>query len=375
MSAAGLPVALDLTPLLTTRTGIARSVDEMVKALDALDDGPRIVPYALGARSRSLAGAPPGTRFVPVPTRALMQAWSHSDVPKLDRWVGDVRVVHATNFLVAPSRRPTLVTVHDCSFALFPETVNAVVARFGTILRRAVRRGVVVHVTTEHVAGEVEELYGPGLRSRGQLEVVPFAVPELGPPATMPAALRAQVGSGPYVVAIGTLEKRKNLAALVRAFGAVAAGLPDVRLVLAGPDGSARAEVDAAVAALPAAVRDRVVLVGRVDDDGRRALLEEATLLAYPSLYEGFGFPVLEAMTLGVPVLAADIGALAEVAGDAAALVDPRDADALAGGLEALLTDAGRREALVERGRERVTRFSWERTARGLASAYARLAG
>lgn len=375
MSAAGLSVALDLTPLLTTRTGIARSVDEMSKALSALDGGPRLVPYALGARSRSLAGAPPGTRFVPVPTRALMQAWSYVDAPKLDRWVGEVSVVHATNFLVAPSRRPTLVTVHDCSFALFPETVNAVVARFGPILRRAVRRGVVVHVTTEHVAGEVEELFGPGLRAGGQLEVVPFAVPELGPPATMPSDLRTRVGSAPYVVAIGTLEKRKNLAALVTAFGAVAQRLPDVRLVLAGPDGSARADVDAAVAALPAAVRDRVVLVGPVDDAGRRALLEEAVLLAYPSLYEGFGFPMLEAMTLGVPVLAADIGALAEVAGDAAALVDARDPDALAGALETLLTDQERRDALVVRGAARAQGFSWERTAKGLAATYARLAG
>jgi glycosyltransferase involved in cell wall biosynthesis len=375
VSTTGLPVAVDLTPLLTTRTGIARSVDELVKGLTALPDGPRIVPYALGARSRQLSGAPADTRFVTIPTQALLRAWSYTDLPKIDRWVGDVRVVHATNFLVPPSRRPTLVTVHDCSFALFPETVNAVVARFGTILRRAVRRGVVVHVTTEHVAGEVEQLYGPGLRERGQLEVVPFAVPELGPPATMPAALRGRVGEAPYVLALGTLEKRKNLAALVTAFGAGAAAQPDVRLVLAGPDGSARADVDAAVAALAPAVRGRVVLVGPVDDHGRRALMEEATLLAYPSLYEGFGFPVLEAMTLGVPVLASDIGALAEVAGDAAALVDPRDPDALAGALQALLTDTGRRRALVERGRERVRRYSWERTARGLAAAYARLAG
>lgn len=365
-------VALDATPLLGVQTGIGRSVAEMVAALQARDSV-RLLPYVLGTRSP--AGRPvmpPGARHVRIPTRALLAAWTRTDHPRLDRWVRGADVVHATNFLVAPTRLPTLVTVHDCSFALFPETVDAVVAQFGVILRRAVRRGVTVHVTTEQVAGEVEDLYGPGLRDSGRLAVVPFAVPDLGPSGSMPSRIAALAGQ-PFVLALSRIEPRKNHAALVRAFGAVADRHPDVRLVVAGPDGAARPALDDAVAALPAAVRGRVVLPGALDDSERRALLEHAVLLAYPSLYEGFGFPVLEAMTVGTPVLASRNGAIAEVAAGAAELVDVRNDGVLADALDHLLGDATRRSQLAALGRVRAAEFSWDRTARGLTELYARL--
>jgi glycosyltransferase involved in cell wall biosynthesis len=369
-------IAFDVTPLIGHRTGVGRSVAELVVALGGLDDGPELVPYVLGFRSgRHRAELPVGTRIVKLSTRALLRSWSHTDFPAIDHWIDGAQVVHATNFIVPPSRRPAVVTVHDCSFDLFPETVDAVVGRFGPVLRRAIARGAVVHVTTEHVAGEVEDTFGPGLREAGRIAVVPFGVPALGPPTPMPAALATLVAGGPYVLAIGTLERRKNMAALVRAFGSVATHHPDVRLIVAGRDGNARPAVDAAITALPPAVRQRVVLTGPVGDGGRRSLLEGARLLAYPSLYEGFGFPMLEAMTLGVPVLAARAGALPEVAGDAAELADPRDPDELAAALDRLLGDDGRREDLVARGHERVRSFSWDLAARGLSELYDRLAG
>jgi glycosyltransferase involved in cell wall biosynthesis len=370
------PVAIDVTPLIGHRTGVGRSVEELLGALHGLERGPEVVPYALGLRSgRHRALLPAGTRLVRLPTRALLVSWSYTRLPSIDRWVDGARVVHATNFIVPPSRRPSLVTVHDCSFVLFPETVDAVVARFAAVLRRAIGRGVTVHVTTEFVAGEVEDIFGPGLRAAGRIAIVPFGVPALGPPVPMPAALGALANVGPYVLALGTLEHRKNLAALVAAFGAVAARQADIRLIVAGRDGNARPLVDAAIAALPPAVRTRVVLAGAVGDGGRRGLLERARLLAYPSLYEGFGFPMLEAMALGVPVLAARAGALPEVAGDAAELADPRDTDALAAALDRLLGDPGRRDELVARGRARVRAFSWDAAARGLSAVYDRLAG
>jgi glycosyltransferase involved in cell wall biosynthesis len=201
--------------------------------------------------------------------------------------------------------------------------------------------------------------------------VVPFGIPALGPSEPPPAAADT---ARPYVLALGTLEPRKNLPMLVRAFGAVASDHPDVRLVLAGRDGPARPAVDAALSTLPTDVRARVVFTGPVDDGERRGLLERARLLAYPSLYEGFGFPMLEAMTLGVPVLSARAGAHPEVAGDAAELADPTDLDALAVGLDRLLTDEARRRELVERGHARVRAFSWDDAARGLSALYRRLA-
>ena len=358
-------VAIDVTPLIGHRTGVGRSVEELMVALGRLDGGPELVPYALGLRSgRHRADLPVDTRFVKLSTRALLRSWSHTDVPAIDRWVDGSQVVHATNFIAPPSRRPVVVTVHDCSFELFPDTIDAVVRRFGAVLRRAIVRGVTVHVTTEYVAGEVEDTFGPGLRAAGRIAVVPFGVPGLGPPTPLPAPLAELAGAAPYVLALGTLERRKNVAALVRAFGSVAAHLPEARLIVAGRDGNARPAIDAAIAALPRDVRARVVLAGPVGDGGRRGLLERAQLVAYPSLYEGFGFPMLEAMTLGVPVLAARAGALPEVAGDAAELADPRDPDQLAAALDRLLRDDGRRRELVALGRERVKSFSWDGAAR-----------
>ena len=118
-----------------------------------------------------------------------------------------------------------------------------------------------------------------------------------------------------------------------------------------------------------------MIVAGGVDDAGRRALLERAAMLAYPSIYEGFGFPVLEAMTVGVPVVAARAGSIPEVAADAALLVDPTDEHALAGGMDRVLNDAGTRAELVARGHDRVGAFSWDDTARALASCYRALVG
>jgi len=157
-------------------------------------------------------------------------------------------------------------------------------------------------------------------------------------------------------------------------FGELAARHPDLRLVIAGHDGPARAEVEAAIARLPAGARERVVLAGGVSDAGRRALLEQAAVLAYPSIYEGFGFPVLEAMTAGVPVVAARAGSIPEVAGDAALLVEPTNESALADELERAITDEATRSELIARGRDRVHAFSWDHTARALASCYRRIA-
>jgi glycosyltransferase involved in cell wall biosynthesis len=242
------------------------------------------------------------------------------------------------------------------------------------IVRRAIARGATVHTGSEFVAAEIDELFGPGLRSHGRLVVIPLGVPPLGTEARMPSAVTAAVDGAPYVLAIATLEPRKNLPHLVSAFGALAVKHPELRLVIAGRDGPARPAVDDAIARLPSGAAGRVVLAGHVDDAGRRALLDGAAVLAYPSIYEGFGFPLLEAMSAGVPVVAARAGSIPEVAGDAALLVEPTDDAGLAASIERVLTDDTIRTELVARGRDRLAAFSWTETARGLASCYRTLA-
>jgi glycosyltransferase involved in cell wall biosynthesis len=177
---------------------------------------------------------------------------------------------------------------------------------------------------------------------------------------------RFEIGDRPYALFVGGLEPRKNLEALVRAFGAVAAE-DDLVLVIAGgqvrwfPQAVDRLEV--AIAGLGPAPRRRVVRTGYVSDEERAALLTGATALAYPSLYEGFGFPVLEAFAAGLPVLTSSVSSLPEVAGDAALLVDPNDETAIATGLRVLFDDGQLRDRLAAAGRARVREFTWERCA------------
>jgi glycosyltransferase involved in cell wall biosynthesis len=190
------------------------------------------------------------------------------------------------------------------------------------------------------------------------------------PTAGDPAAGRRRAGSDRYVVAIGTIEPRKNFAGLVRAFDAVAGRDHDLHLVVAGGRGWGDTGIDEAIAR--STHPDRIALLGRVDEQARADLLAGATALAYPSVYEGFGLPPLEAMAVGVPVLTTAVGAIPEVVGDAA-LVVSLDDDALAGGLERLTSDDTLRTTLIERGRDRAKRYSWDRTAAELTALYRRL--
>ena len=174
----------------------------------------------------------------------------------------------------------------------------------------------------------------------------------------------------PYVLALGTREPRKNLARLVEAFGLLHAEHPDLALVLVGQDGPDRPNIDAALAALAPSAAEQVLLTDWVSEDQRAGVLARARALAYPSLDEGFGFPLLEAMQAGVPVVAAAAGAIPEVAGDAALLVDPYDASALAAALIAATTDDGVGARLVAAGHARLAAFSWARSAEGFAALY-----
>ena len=185
------------------------------------------------------------------------------------------------------------------------------------------------------------------------------------------AATRARLlppGAGDYCLAVGTAEPRKDLPGLVRAFGAVAAGRTDVSLVLAGPPGWGEEALARAVETSP--WRDRIVRTGWVDERDLAALTAGATMLAYPSLYEGFGFPPLQAMRQGVPVVATRAGSLTEVLGEGALLVDAGDEDALAAALEACLSDSALRARLAAAGSKWSERYSWERCGAGLEALY-----
>jgi glycosyltransferase involved in cell wall biosynthesis len=297
----------------------------------------------------------------PLPAGALLALWSRLGRPSLDRLLGRPDVVHGTNFVVPPTRRGAVVTVHDLTPVRYPDLASARTRLFPALVRRAVAAGALVHTPSAFVAGEVIDLLGvPGERVR--------AVHHGVPPVAVGGG-RSMV-DGPYVLALGTVEPRKNLVGLVHAFDEVAGELADLRLVIAGADGWGVRAVDDAI--VRARHTRRIVRIGYVPAAERWALLVHATVFAYPSVYEGFGFPPLEAMAAGVPVVASPAGALPEVLGDAALLAGP---DELAGALVTGVTDEAVRDRLVAAGHRRVAGYSWERCAAGLADIYADAAG
>jgi glycosyltransferase involved in cell wall biosynthesis len=262
-----------------------------------------------------------------------------------------------------------VASVHDLTPLHHPELCDAATLAYPGLIRRALRRGAWVHADSGFVAGELVEAFGA---DPGRVRVVHPGVPALPPLSEVETdeSLRRIVppGTGRYCLAVGTAEPRKDLPGLVRAFGAVAASQADVSLVLAGPPGWGDSDLEAAVAASPA--RGRIVRTGWVEDRDLAALYARAAVLAYPSLYEGFGFPPLQAMRAGVPVVATRAGSVPEVVGDGALLVDPGDADGLAAALERCLVDGAARRDLVAAGSAWVARFSWESCGAGLEQLY-----
>ena len=340
----------------------------LLAALARRDDV-EVVAYALSWRGRGelTAAVPPGVRAStrPVPARIVRECWERGVArPRAEDWTGPVDVVHATNFVAPPARAPVVVTVHDVTFLRFPELCTPDTLRYPRLLRRALARGAVVHTPSEFVADEVRDLLGA---PTDRVVAIPSGIPPVRDGD--PERGRALAGRARYVLALGTIEPRKNLSTLVRAFDRVAATDPELGLVLAGPPGWDAARVQAACDASPA--RARILQTGFVDDRDRADLLAGASVFAYPSVYEGFGFPPLEAMQCGVPVVAGDAGALPEVLGDAARFVAPTDETALAAAIEALADpDDRERAAYVARGHDRAARYDWDATATRMVELY-----
>jgi glycosyltransferase involved in cell wall biosynthesis len=365
-----LRVGIDVTPLIGRRTGIGRFTEGLVDGLAAssASTGIDVVPFAMTARGRH--DVAPRQRF-PMPARAVRRVWEHSNHPRLERWTGRLDVAHGTNYVVPPTAAARLVSVHDLTALRYPEMCTPDVRRMPILLRRAIDNGAHVHTDSRFVADEVIDLL---VAKPEHVHVIAPGVPFDAERLRHAQAAGPLMEGRPFVLALGTLEPRKALPSLVRAFAEVSRRASDVCLVIAGADGWGVEDLNATLASLSSEVRARVIRMRDVDDDLRDRLLVQCAVFVYPSLYEGFGFPPLEAMLAGRPVVSTTAGSLPEVLGDAATLVGPNDSEALADVILRVLTDSTYAADLADRGLKQASVYTWKAMTAQFVDLYRELA-
>jgi len=363
-SAPRIRVLLDAR--MATWTGVGRYTVGLARALAARDDIALSLVVADDVES-------------PVPHTSLERVYSARAHPfslggslelsRIARHSGP-DVVHCAHFLTPlPATHPLVVTVHDVSPLVVPGLMPSALRRavYRRQIARAVRVADRILVDATFTVGELTREFPA---ASGRITTVPIAADDFsaGPVPPLPERLAQLVGER-YLLSMGSTRAHKDIPTLLRAFASLAPAHPDLRLILVGADSPAY--LDARLPAeTPAAVRERVAFTDRVTDDELRALYAGAAAFAFPSRYEGFGLPPLEAMALGAPVVVASAASLPEVVADAALLTPPGDAPALAAALERILGEPELRTHLVAAGLARAGELTWEATADATARVY-----
>ncbi len=371
-------LAIDYTPAVRQQAGIGRIVRGQIAALiAAADPAWEIRLFVAGPVSPAeRAAAPLPLHAAPISERNLVRIWHRLDLPLplVDWFVGGrPDLFHATDFVLAPSRaRRTLLTVHDLAFLFYPDAAMPSLHRYlNVVVPRSVRRAGALIADSAHTARDLHEQWGiPPER----ISVVQGAVDHsrfrpVSDPAATAARAKYGLGERPYILALSRLEPRKNFARLIEAFSLARqeAAIPH-RLVIAGGKGWLYESIFARVQELGLA--GEVHFPGFIADEDLPALYSGAEFFAYPSLYEGFGLPVVEALACGVPVLTGDNSCLPEAGGPGALYVQAESVESIAAGLLRLAQDAALRAQLRTAGLAHAAQFTWERSAAQLMAAY-----
>jgi glycosyltransferase involved in cell wall biosynthesis len=391
-------ILIDYRPALRQRSGVGEYIFRLLQALRQVrQPGDELSIFSSSWKDRvdrrDLDGF--GVVDARIPVRVLDRLWHRQEWPPVEMVAGRFDVVHAARPTLIPSKRAAqVVTVHDLDFLAHPERTWAEMRRdYGALVQQHVLRADHVIAISAYTAGEVHQRLGvpmaritvcrPGgpawtPRRAAKPGTDDAAAGATGAGAAGAARVTAQaqpvtaggvsLGTG-YILFVGTLEPRKNVGGLLQAYAQLVRKWPDApRLVLAGRAVALSEPYLETLTKEPLA--SKAVHLGYVADSEREALYKGASVLVLPSFNEGFGLPVLEAMTVGVPVIAANRGALPEVLGDAGMLIDPEDPDSLTAALERMLTDTALARRLAARGLRRTRLFDWVDSARALRVAY-----
>ncbi|MBK8025991.1 MAG: glycosyltransferase family 4 protein [Chloroflexi bacterium] len=368
-------IGIDYTPAVEQGGGIGRYVRELVAALT---DAPEDLHFRLlAAGANSITNPFPGSsRFSwhpsPLSPRWWARIWHRAGISVPIEWtVGRVNLYHATDFVLPPLSARSLLTVHDLSFVRVPEAASPNLKRYlDAVVPRSVQRADHILADSAATKADLVQLYGT---PADKITVLYSGVGRSFSPVADGAAREVVLGKyrlpdRPFILSVGTVQPRKNYERLVRAVSALRGRGHDLDVVIVGgrgwlEDGIYRAVQETSMA-------EHVHFAGFVDDADLPALYSAACVTALPSLYEGFGIPVLESMACGTPVLTSNVSSLPEVAGDAGLTVDPLDVEAIVEGLQTLVLDQALRDTLIERGRRRAARFTWQAAAAELCRVY-----
>ncbi len=367
-----MKIGIDIRVLSSVRTGIGRLVQQLLFGMERIDKANQYILFYNTMKGELPSDIPRQQNFrtvtVRIPNRALNAFWAYTAYPKVETFTGPLDIFHGPSFQMPPTRRSAnVLTIHDLVFLVRPEmAIPASVRHFGpSIGKYAGRADIITTISNATARDVIERLKVPAEKV---VTVYPGATPLKRSSKEMIAATKSEFGiNGDYILFVGCIEPRKNLARLFKAFE-ISGISKDFEFVLAGPKGWHTDEIFATWGAL--SCRERIRWIDYVGDNHLGPLYAGASFLAYPSIMEGFGLPILEAMSVDCPVLTSNVSAMPEIAGDAALTVDPLDVESIADGLRVLAGDNDLREDLIRRGRERIKCFSWDKMARETLDVY-----
>ena len=370
-------LAIDYTPAYEQTGGIGRYVRELTAALAQIDKASDYRLFVSGSRSSQLP-RPPAANFSWKSTVAspkwLARIWHRARLPlPIEAFVGPVDLYHATDFVLPPTlpRTRTLLTVHDLSFVRAPEAASPQLKAFlDATVPRSVARADHILADSQATKSDLMELYGTSER---KISVLLCGVDDSFQPVNdqrVIAAIRKKYSleSVDFLLAVGTVQPRKNYSRAIQALAQIRNLGHDLHLAIVGGKGWLEDEMYSTIE--NSGMKEYVHLLGYVDDRDLPALYSSARALLMVSLYEGFGLPIIEAMSCGTPVITSKVSSLPEVAGDAALLVDPYDITSITEAILQLESDLTLREALVEAGYLQARKFSWKRSAAKLKAIY-----